>query len=402
MSGVARDENMFLSAVARAQVDEPLPRVTWVLYLLLAALVVALTWSSLAQVDQVTRSDGRIVPDGREQVIASMEIGILRELLVREGQQVEQGQELARLDPTRVESQQNESQIRRQALRATAARLSAEASGRALVFPPELIKGQPGLVSAETEAFEARRRVLDEAVAALNRSAGLVGREQRIAQDMAAKGLMSDVEVMRLNRQINDLQQQRNERVSRFRQEASSDLVKVQNELALLDEQMVVRQDALVRTVLKSPVKGLVKNIRANTVGGVITTGAPIMEIVPLGERVLIEARIKPADVGFIRVGQHATVKLSGYDYNLFGGLQGKVEYISPDALTEIDGKPVSEGRVYRALVRAEHSTLRYKGEALPVIPGMTAAVEIKTGERSVLSYVLRPLLKTQEALRER
>lgn len=229
-----------------------------------------------------------------------------------------------------------------------------------------------------------------------------MGRELRIAQDMAAKGLMSDVEVMRLNRQINDLQQQRNERVARFRQEAASELVRVQGELALLDEQMVVRQDALTRTVLKSPVKGLVKNIRANTVGGVITPGSPIMEIVPLSERVLVEARIRSADVGFIRMGQRAVVKLAGYDYNLNGGLEGKVEYISPDALTDVDGKPAAEGRYYRVLVRAESNTLRYKGEALPVIPGMTGSVEIRTGERSVLSYIFRPLMKAQEAMRER
>lgn len=398
---VARDEGLFLSAVAKAQVEEPLPKVTWALYLLLAALVVALTWSALAQIDQVTRSEGRIVPEAREQVIASMEMGTLRELLVREGQQVEQGQDLARLDPTRVESAQNEGQIKRLSLMATVARLTAEASARPLQFPPEL-KTQPGLVRAETEAFEARRLVQDEAVAALNRSAGLVGRELRIAQDMAAKGLMSDVEVMRLNRQINDLQQQRNERVARFRQEAASELVRVQGELALLDEQMVVRQDALTRTVLKSPVKGLVKNIRANTVGGVITPGSPIMEIVPLSERVLVEARIRSSDVGFIRMGQRAVVKLAGYDYNLNGGLEGKVEYISPDALTDVDGKPAAEGRYYRVLVRAESNTLRYQGEALPVIPGMTGSVEIRTGERSVLSYIFRPLMKAQEAMRER
>lgn len=398
---VSRDDGLFLSAVARAQVDEPLPRVTWVLYLLLAALIVAVVWAALARVDQVTRSDGRIVPEAREQVIASMEIGTLRELLVREGQQVEQGQDLARLDPTRVESAQNEGVIKRLALMATVARLSAEASGRPLQFP-DALRAQPGLMRAETEAFEARRLVQDEAVAALNRSAGLVGRELRIAQDMSAKGLMSNVEVMRLNRQINELEQQRNERVARFRQEAASELVRVQGELALLEEQMVVRQDALTRTVLKSPVKGLVKNIRANTVGGVITPGAPIMEIVPLSERVLVEARARSSDVGFLRLGQRAVVKLAGYDYNLYGGLEGKVEYISPDALTEVDGKPAAEGRYYRVLVRAESNTLRYKGEALPVIPGMTAAVEIRTGERSVLSYVFRPLLKAQEAMRER
>lgn len=395
-----RDEGIFLSGVAAATLDEPLPRVTWVLYLLVAALIVAVTWSAFAQVDQVTKSDGRIVPDGREQVIASMEVGILRELLVREGDHVTVGQELVKLDPTRVESQQNESQIRRLALKATAARLLAESSGKPLAFPPEL-KNQPGLITAETEAFEARRRVLDEAVASIGRSAGLLGRELKMAESMSAKGLMSDVEVMRLNRQVNELIQQRNERISRFRQDAASELVRVQNELALLDEQMVVRQDALTRTVLRSPVDGLVKNIRVNTVGGVITTGSPIMEIVPLGEKVLVEARIKPADVGFIRVGQRAIVKLSGYDYNIYGGLAGEVEYISPDALGESDGKG-GDGRYYRATIRTDTNTLRAKGEKLPVIPGMTAAVEIKNGERSVLSYLLRPMLKSQEALRER
>jgi adhesin transport system membrane fusion protein len=397
---VSREEGMFLSGVAAATLDEPLPRVTWVLYLLLAVLVCGVIWASLAQLDQVTRSDGRVIPDGREQVIASAEVGILRELLVREGQQVKKDQELLRLDPTRVESQQNESQIRRLSLKAMAARLQAEASGRALQFPPEL-KEQPGLVGAETEAFEARRRVLDEAVASINRSTGLLGRELRVAESMAAKGLMSDVEVMRLNRQVNEMLQQRNERISRFRQDAASELVKVQNELALLDEQMVVRQDALTRTVLRSPVDGLVKNIRINTVGGVVTTGAPIMEIVPLGEKLLVEARIKPSDVGFVQVGQRAIVKLSGYDYNLYGGLQGHVEYISPDALGDSEGK-AGDARYYRATIRTDTNTLRYKGEPLPVIPGMTASVEVKIGERSVLSYLLRPLMKTQEAMRER
>ncbi len=397
---IQREENIFLSGVAAAALDEPLPRVTWALYLLLVVLVCAITWSALAQVDMVTRSDGRIVPDGREQVIASAEIGILRELLVREGEHVKKDQELVRLDPTRVESQQNEGRIRSLSLKAMAARLQAEASGKPLKFPDEL-KDQPGLVGAETEAYEARQRVLDEAVSSLGRSAGLLQRELRVAQSMSAKGLMSEVEVMRLNRQVNELQQQRNERVSRFRQEASSELVRVQNELALLLEQQVVRQDALTRTVLRSPVDGLVKNIRVNTVGGVVTTGSPIMEIVPLGERVLIEARIKPADVGFIQVGQRAVIKLSGYDYNVYGGLKGEIEYISPDALGEPDAKG-ADARYYRARLRADTNTLRYKGEPLPVIPGMSAMVEIKTGERSVLSYLLRPMMKSQEALSER
>jgi membrane fusion protein, adhesin transport system len=396
---MAQDEGMFMSALAAAQADEPLPRVTWVLYLLLGALVVAMVWASLAEVDQVSLSEGRIVPDAREQVIASAEVGILSELLVREGDRVERGQVLARLDPTRVEAQQNEGQVKRLALLATIARLSAEASGKPLQFPPEL-KALPALTSAETEAYEARERLLDEAVAGINRSAALVGRELRIAQSMSAKGLMSDVEVMRLSRQVNELQSQRSERISRFRQEASSELVKLRNELAQQQEQLVVRQDALTRTVLTSPVEGLVKNIRANTLGGVVTTGSPIMEIVPLTDEVLVETRIKPAEVGYLRVGQKARIKVGGFDYNVFGGLQGQVEYISPDALGEAEKG--ADARYYRALIRAEKSTLRYKGKTVQVIPGMTASVEVKIGERSVLSFLLRPMLKTQEAMRER
>lgn len=398
---VARDEGQFLSALAAAQVDEPLPKVIWVLYLLVAVLGAGLLWASFAKVDQVSRSDGRIVPEGREQIIASAEIGILRELLVKEGDRVEAGQVLARLDPTRVEAQQNEGQVRRLAAMATVARLQAEASGRPLQFPPEL-KSAPSLMAAETEAFEARRRVLEEAVASIGRSTALLQRELKVSQDMAARGLMSDVEVMRLSRQVNELQQQRSERIARFRQEASSELVKMQSDLAMQEEQKVVRDDALKRTVLTSPVRGLVKNIRANTLGGVVTTGAPIMEIVPLTEGVQVEVRLKPTEVGFVRVGQTARVKVAGFDYNTFGGLEGTVSYISPDALGETDPKAGDAGRYYRALIRCERSTLRYRGEAVQVIPGMNAQVEIRTGERSVLGFLLQPMLKVQDAMRER
>ncbi|MCV2422869.1 HlyD family efflux transporter periplasmic adaptor subunit [Paucibacter sp. DJ2R-2] len=396
---VGQSDKAFLSSLAAAQVDEPLPRVTWALYLLLAALVTAVLWAAFTEVDQLSRSEGVIVPDGREQVIASAEIGILRELLVREGDRVEKDQVLAKLDPTRVEAQQNEGQVKRLASRATVARLTAEATSKPLQFPAEL-NAVPAIVAAEAAAYAARQRLLDEAVASIERSIGMLGRELKVSQDMAAKGLMSNVEVMHLSRQVNELQQQRSERISRFRQEASSELVRLQNELAMQDEQMVVRDDALKRTVLTSPVRGMVKNIRANTLGGVITTGSPIMEIVPLTDAVLIETKIKPAEVGYLAVGMPAKIKLQGFDYNVYGGLEGRVEYISPDALGEAD--KTGAGRYYRALVRSERNNLRYKGETVAVIPGMSATVEIKTGERSVLSFLLRPVLKTREALSER
>jgi adhesin transport system membrane fusion protein len=397
---LSREEGIFVGGLHAAQLNEPMPRSMWALYLMALILVAGITWSALAKVDEIIRAEGRIVPDGREQVIASLDSGILRELYVSEGMAVEAGQDLVQLDPTRVESQQNESQAKRLALMAQVARLQAEAYGRALKLPAE-VQAAPKIAAAEAEAFDARRRLLDEAVSSIHRNQMLLQKETQIAQEMASKGLMSDVEVMRLSRQVNELQQQRAERISRFRQEASSELVRVQNELALQDEQMVVRQDAMTRTVLKSPVKGVVKTIKLSTVGGVVTSGATIMEIAPVGPRVLVEVRIKPKDIGFIQTGQVAEIKLNGYDFNIYGGLEGKVSFISPDAMSS-DNDKSGEGGYYRVVVAAERNNLRSKGKPLPVIPGMTAQAEVKTGERSVLSYLLRPMMKSREALRER
>jgi len=402
-TALTREEGLFVSGLHAATIDEPMPRAVWALYLLLALVATAIAWSSFAHVDEITRSEGRIVPDGSEQVIASLESGILRELYVREGQEVEAGQDLAQLDPTRVEASQAEGQGRMVALKAQVARLKAEADGAgSIAFPPDVV-AVPRIAQAETESFQARRRVLEESVASVDRSTGLLQRELKISQDMSAKGLMSVVEVMRLSRQVNELQAQRNERISRFRQEAAGELVRVQNDLNALDEQMVIRQDQMTRTTLKSPVHGVVKSVKVNTVGGVVTAGAPVMEISPIGSRVLVEARIKPADIGFLHLGQKAEVKLMGYDFNVNGGLEGKVTYISPDAVGETPEKGGNPANAYyRAIVTAERNNLQFKGKPLPVIPGMQATVEIKTGDRSVLSYMLRPMMKSREALRER
>jgi len=219
---------------------------------------------------------------------------------------------------------------------------------------------------------------------------------------MSAKGLMSEVEVMRLRRQVNELQLQSQERINRFRQDASAELVRVRTELSQIEEQMVVRDDALRRSTLTSPVRGMVKQIRVNTVGGVVTAGAPMMEIVQLGPRVLLEARIRPSDIGFVKVGQEVQIKLTAYEFTVFGGLKGVVQSISPDALGDPDRAAAPDGTWYRALVRAESGTLQAGDKTLAVRPGMTASVEIRTGRRTVLSFLLRPLLKSQEAFRER
>lgn len=394
-----RSDTAYLTPLRAAQVVDATPITSWSLYLMALAMIAAVAWASLTRVDEITRAEGRVVPDGREQVIASLEGGILRELQVREGMQVEAGQDLAQIDPTRFEAQQNEGQAKRLALKATIARLQAEATGGTLRFPPE-VAAMPELMDGETASFNARRRSLQEAVGSTYRSVALLQRELDVAQSMADKGLMSNVEVIRLRRQVNDLQLQAQERTNRFRQDASTDLVRVQTEMAQVNEQLSGRADVLRRTVLKSPVRGLVKNIRIATIGGVIQPGAPVMEIVPIGTRILIEARIKPSSIGFVRVGQHVEVKLSAYDYTTYGGLKGTIETISPDALGDTD-KASSGATYYRALVRAEPSTLQARGKPLPVMPGMTGSVEVRTGERSVMSYLLRPMLKSKEAFQE-
>ena len=396
---LGRDDLAYVSPVAAAQVVEPAPAATWALYLMLAALATAIAWAALAQVDIVAKAPARVVPEGREQVIASLEGGILREMLVREGQAVARGQPLALLDPTRAEAQQAEGQTRRAALQAAVVRLTAEVAGHAPEFPEDL---PPAVVEAETDSYAARQRALQEAVAAQQRSIALLGRELGVAEAMSSKGLMSEVEVMRLKRQANELQLQVAERQNRFRQDAQAELVKVRNELALLDEQMVVRDDAMRRSTLVSPVKGIVKVIRHHTPGGVVAPGATVMEVVPVADSVLIEARVRPADIGFVRVGQPVEIKLTAYEYTIFGALKGRVEVLSPDALGDPERAAQPGGTWYRALVRAEGPGLLRAGQPLPVLPGMTGTAEIRTGQRSVLAFVLMPMLKSGEAFRER
>lgn len=396
-----RDDFAFLSPLQQAQQHEPAHAATWAVYLMLAALVVAVVWSALAQVDMVTRADSKVIPVGREQVIASLEGGILRELKVREGEAVAAGQALALLDPTRVEAQQNEGRLKRLALLATVARLQAEATGKALAWPKELAE-LPKVIEGETASFEARRRALNEAVGTNQRNQALLEKELALAQQFSAKGLMSEVEVMRLRRQVNDLAMGTQERINRFRQDASAELVKTQTELTMLGEQQVVRDDILRRTTLTSPVRGLVKNIRMNTVGGVVSAGAPVMEIVPVDDQVLVELRIKPADIGFVRVGHPVEIKLSAYDFTIYGSLHGTVDTVSPDALGEGTNAAGAEASWYRALVRADASKLKAGGKPLPVLPGMVGTAEIRTGQRSVLSFILRPMMKATEAFTER
>ena len=384
-------------AAARRQDRHP----GWLIFalLLLALLASLMVWSRFAILEEVTTGAAQIVPSGKVQTIQSLEGGIVSALKVHEGDLVDANQPLIVIDPTRAESSFNEMERRRRSLLATAARLRAEASGLPLSFPGEIARDAE-LVRYESETYRVRRAAVDQSTAALSGSIALMRRELGITAPMSDKGLVPEVDVLRLRRQINDAQTQISDRVNRYRADAGTELSKVESELAQVSEVVTGRRDALDRTVLRAPMRGTVKNVQVTTIGGVVQPGAAVLEIVPFRDVLLVEAKIKPSEVAFIRPGQEATVKLAAYNYLVYGSLKGKVESISPDTLRE-DRKP-NEEAFYRVLISTGKASLVHDGKPLPIIPGMTGTVEILTGRRTVWDYFLRPVLKIEEAFRER
>lgn len=372
-----------------------------------AAVVIALLWSILFRLDEVTVAQGRVIPFSREQVIQSLEPGTLAELLVREGDQVIKGQPLLKIDETRSDASYQEARERWFALLAQGARLQAEAYGKDLRFPPEL-EGRSELIERETLAFESRKRALEDAVAGFTQSLELAEREQNITEPLVKKGLVSELELIRLRRQINEIKTQMTERKNRYASDANTELSKIAAEAAQVSENIRGRIDTLSRMVIKAPVNGIVKNIRLTTIGGVVQSGQDLLEIVPLDDQLLVEAFVKPSDVALLRPGLGATVKITAYDYSTYGGLKGVVEIMSPDTVKDERAKgkgpnPVAlEDSFYRLLIKTDRAYLVAKGETFPIIPGMTANVEIRTGDKSVAEYIFRPVKRIREAMRER
>ncbi|BFU59769.1 MULTISPECIES: HlyD family type I secretion periplasmic adaptor subunit [Rodentibacter] len=367
-------------------------------------LVVFVIWAYFSPLEEVSRGQGSVIPSSREQIVQSLDPGIIQAMKVKEGDLVEKGQVLLVLDDTRSSAVLRESEAKVQNLRGMVARLQAESSGKALEFPsdiPEEVKLR------ETEAYNARHRSMLDAVKGLSQSKALLDREISITQPMVAKGVMSEVELLRMKRQSSDLAQQISERRNQYVTVANNELVQAESELAQARENMAMRADPVERSQIKAPMKGIVKNIRINTVGGVVQAGQDILEIVPVDDTLLVQAYISPKDVAFIRPDQDALVKISAYDYAIYGGLEGKVVLISPDTLqderrrSELNLNP--DQAYYRILVKTDGSHITdSQGNAMPITPGMTAMVDIKTGEKTVFQYLIKPITRMKQALQER
>ncbi|MEQ4532383.1 MAG: HlyD family efflux transporter periplasmic adaptor subunit [Mixta sp.] len=374
-------------------------RTSFIIWLCSAALVIFLVWAHFAILDEVTVGTGKVTPSSRAQVIESLDGGIVNQLNVHEGDIVSKGQILARLDPTRFQSTYGEAQAKARTLRASAERLRAELTGAPLEFSAETLK-EPALVARETQLYQSRRRNLLETVSNLQQSLKLVQDELRMTAPLVAKGAAGEVEVIRLRRQVSELRGKIDEARNEYAVRAREEQVKNNAELDAQLQVLTGKEDQLTRATLYSPVRGIVKDIQVTTVGGVLQPGGKLMEIVPLEDQLLIETRINPRDIAYIRPGLPAVVKVTAYDSSIYGDLPGEVETVSPDTIQD---EVKRDQYYYRVYVRTQKAELVNRaGRKFPIVPGMVANVEIKTGQKSVMDYLIKPLNKVNEAMRER
>lgn len=379
--------------------DVRVTRATRVVWIVVAMLAGFIAWSWVAVLDEVTSGQGKVVPTSREQVIQSLEGGILAALNVRQDDVVNPGQILAQLDPTRNESNVGETAARLRAVQASAARLTAEVNMTDLSFLPEL-NGWPELTQSETRLYNARRKALDDSTRWIRQAMDLVRRELVISENLQKVGAASHIDVIRLNRQMVDMELKLADIQSQYIVRAREELAKANADVEALQSQMRGRADSLSRLVFRSPVRGIVKNIEVSTVGGVIPPNGKLMDIVPLDDQLLIEARMSPRDIAFIHEGQRAVVKVTAYDYAIYGGLEGSVASISPDTIRD---EVRADVFYYRVFIKTKSDELVNRaGKHFPIFPGMIATADIHTGEKTVLQYLLRPLNRAREALRER
>ncbi|KHN53956.1 HlyD family type I secretion periplasmic adaptor subunit [Pectobacterium fontis] len=374
-------------------------RVSAIIWLSLLGLIVFFIWATFAVLDEVSVGSGKVTPSTRAQVIESLDGGIIGHLYVQQGNVVEKGQVLAQLDINRFQSVYGEAFSRVQTLRASAERLHAELSGEPLTFSADTLK-EPALAARERRLYESRLRNRDETVANLQQSMRLVEQELRMTEPLVQRGAASAVEVIRLRRQISEIRGKIDEARNQYAVRAQEEQVKNNADLEAQREVVSGKADQLKRATITSPVRGIVKDIQVTTVGGVLQPGGKLMEIVPLEDQLLIETRINPRDIAYIRPGLPATVKITAYDSSIYGNLTGEVESVSPDTLQD---EVRRDQFYYRVYVRTTQAELTNKaGETFPIVPGMVANVEIKTGQKSVLDYLIKPLNKVNEALRER
>jgi adhesin transport system membrane fusion protein len=366
-----------------------------VIVLTAAALVGFIGWASFAEIDQVSRATGQVIPSGRVQIVQSTDGGVIETINVKEGDRVRKGQVLVTLDRVRLAAALDESKAKVASLKTAKARIEAELFNRPLVFPADVIDF-PDFMANQQQLFSRRRMAQVQDIGALQRMLRLVEQELAMNRPLLEFGDVSRSEIIRLERSVADFEGQIANRQNKYLQDLQTEYAKIVEDLVTAEQTLTQRQSAFAVTKLEAPTDGIVKNVRLTTIGGVLRPSDEVLQIVPTGEELILEAKVSPADIAYVRIGQIASVKFDAYDSSIFGSANGRVSYISPDTLTE--QKPSGEQVFYRVHIRVDTKTMRPRvGQPIEIQPGMTATTEILTGYNTVLKYLLKPLIKTVE-----
>lgn len=364
-----------------------------VILLTAAALVGFIGWASFAEIDQVSRATGQVIPSGRVQIVQSTDGGVIEAINVKEGDRVRKGQILVTLDRVRLAAALDEGKAKVASLKTAKARIEAELFNKQLVFPAD-VSDFPDFMANQRQLFSRRRVAQVQDIQALQRMLRLVEQELAMNRPLLEFGDVSRSEIIRLERSVADFEGQIANRQNKYLQDLQTEYAKVEEDLVSAEQTLTQRQSAFAVTKLEAPTDGIVKNVRLTTIGGVLRPSDEVLQIVPTGEELIVEAKVSPADIAYIRVGQIASVKFDAYDPSIFGSANGRVSYISPDTLTE--QKPTGEQVFYRVHIRVDTKTMRPRvDQSIEIQPGMTATTEILTGYNTVLKYLLKPLIKT-------
>lgn len=369
---------------------------------IIAFFVLAVLWSFWAELDQVSRAPGQVIPTGRVQVVQSTDGGQINQLLVREGDVVKRGQLLVKLDDVKISAAVGEGQGKVASLMSTMARINAELFDRPLSFPPEVQKF-PEFVANQTLLYNKRRQALNDQLSSLRQMLGLMEQELNMNMPLLKQGDVSRADVLRLQRSVSDIHSQMVNVRNKYVQDLQAEYTKTEEDLVTAREILAQRIDSLKDTRIVAPVDGIVKNVKFTTNGAVLRPSDEVMSIVPTGEQLILETKLAPSDIAYVRVGQGASVKFDAYDSSIYGSAAGKVSYVSADTLAE--QTPNGERVYYRAHITVD--TRRMKphrvGEKIEIQPGMTATAEIQTGRNTVWHYLTKPINKTfSESMTER
>lgn len=413
---------------------EPLTGSKRIIVICAVGFLVFILWATLAQVDEVTKGQGRVIPSSKVQLIQAAEPATVQELLVRSGQRVKRGQLLARLQDPQSESRLGELQAETQSLQARASRLTGEGTGAATSCTGSDCADEAALRSVRQSALRSRmdalyasadqrRREVAEAQATINSlhgSLALAERQVAMIEPLAAKNIVPQTDLLNARREVVDLQgkiaaaqeqggraqaaireamSQASEASFQFRQDALNQRNEINTKIAVNQQSLEGARGQVGRMELRSPVDGVVNDLKMNTIGGFVQAGEKVMEVVPMGEKLLVETRVKPSDIAFIKVGDKALVKVTAYDFSTYGGLNGRVVQVSPDSIYDETDRQA----YFTVLVETDRSFLQSRFGKLPITPGMMTDTQIITGRKSILSYLMKPFLKARyEALSER